>query len=447
MKIDLGHLTPTKTLILSYILVIMTGALLLTLPAASRTGEATPFINALFTSASATCVTGLVVYDTYTYWSAFGQAIILLLIQIGGLGFVTIAIFITTFTRHKIGLKQRFTMQEAIAAPQTAGIVRMTRFVLVLALILEAVGALLLAIRFCPMFGLWQGIYFAIFHAVSAFCNAGFDLMGKLEPFSSFCYFSGDLLVNGVIMVLIVCGGLGFLVWDDLWQHKLDWAKYRLQTKMVLTTTLLLISAAAIFFLLTESHGAALADKSMAEKAIACLFQAVTPRTAGFNTITLPLLGDDSLFLIILLMLIGGSPGSTAGGFKTTTAVVLLLSVRSTFKKQHNVQCFRRRLDEGIMQNAFTLVVLYLFLFIIASLLIAEIDGFELPAAMFESASALGTVGLSLGITTKLSAASKLILVFLMFFGRAGGLTLLFAIAGLRPPVPAQMPLEKIAVG
>ncbi len=442
-----GRLTPTKIIMGGYLLIILTGAVLLTLPAASRSGQPAAFSDALFTAASATCVTGLVVRDTYTYWSVFGQSVILLLIQVGGLGFVTMALSVAILTRRKIGLRQRYVMQESIAAPQVGGIVRLTRFILMTALCCEGVGAFFLAIRLYPMLGLAKGLYFAVFHSVSAFCNAGFDLMGVLEPFSSLTHFSGDALVNAVVIMLIVVGGLGFFVWEDLWLHRLAWNKYRLQTKMVLMITGLLILGGTVLLFVFEKGGRAYAGKSVGEQLLISLFQAVTPRTAGFNTARLDRMHDAGLMLTMGLMLIGGSPGSTAGGVKTTTVAVLALSARSTLKKQHSVQCFGRRLDDAVVRNAATIVALYLFFFFMASVLIAGFDDVPFKAAMFEAASAIGTVGLSLGITPQLSGASRLILIFLMYFGRVGCLTILYAMANGGGAVPCRLPAEKVTVG
>ena len=447
VRMAIGKITPTKFIIIGYILIILTGALLLMLPISTMSSQSTPFHTAFFTATSATCVTGLVLHDTYTYWSFFGQLVILFLIQIGGLGFITLAIAAATFTRQKIGLKQRFLIQEAISAPQMGGIVRLARFAISGALLCEFIGAFFLALRLCPQLGLGKGIYFAVFHAVSAFCNAGFDLMGVLEENSSLTHFSGDSIFNFTIMGLIVLGGLGFIVWEDLQRHKLHWRKYRLQTKVVLSATAFLIFGSTLLFFLIELNGPALAGKSIGDKLIASLFQSITPRTAGFNTISLTQLQESTVLLITLLMLIGGSPGSTAGGIKTTTIVILILSVRATLRRQHALECFQRRIDDDALRKAVSLLLIYLSFFITAALLIAWLDNVTLTSAAFEAASAIGTVGLSLGITADLSVPSQLILIFLMYFGRVGCLTMLYAFAESHAIVPSKLPLEKVVVG
>lgn len=446
-QIRASALTPAKIILGGFLALILAGTGLLMLPIATRSGVLTPFSDALFTATSATCVTGLVLHDTYTYWSIFGQAVILMLIQIGGMGVVTLSVAIAVFTGRKIGLKQRFVMQESISAPQMGGIVRLTTFILKAAFLFEGVGAALLAIRFIPRFGLGQGLWFAVFHAVSAFCNAGFDLMGVDKPFSSLTGFMGDPLVNLVIMLLIVCGGIGFFVWDDIRRNRHHVQRYRLQTKLVLVTTALLIALPAVFFYLGEFSKPVWAWLDPGQRVWASLFQSVTPRTAGFNTVDLTMMTDISVLVMIMLMLVGGSPGSTAGGVKTTTLSLLLLSVLSVFRRRENIQCFQRRIPPETLKNAVAIFTLYLFLFSMAAGLISMIDDVPLVCALFESASAIGTVGLSLGITGELSHASQMILVGLMYFGRVGGLTMIYAIISARPHPPVQLPLERITVG
>jgi len=440
-------LTPTKIIILGYVIIILTGAFLLTLPFSARSGQSTPFINALFTATSATCVTGLVVYDTYAYWTTFGQGVILFLIQIGGLGFLTLGVMVSILTRRRIGLKQRIMMQESISVPQTGGIVRLTRFVFKVTMLLEGAGAILLALRFCPRVGLGKGIYFGLFHSISAFCNAGFDLLGEKAPFSSLTHYINDPVVNIVIMMLIVIGGLGFLVWEDLSKNRWHVRKYKLQTKIVLSTTgILIIVGAALLFLL-EVNGSAYAGMSLGEKILASFFQAITPRTAGFNTVSIASLTHASIQLLIILMIIGGSPGSTAGGIKTTTLALSFFCVRSTLRKEQSLQCFHRRLSGDMVRNAFTVVVLYLFFFLSGAMVISTVENVPILSTLFETASAIGTVGLTMGITPELCTLSKLILVFLMYFGRVGCLTIIFSFYDNHSVVPSQMPLEHIAIG
>ena len=418
------------------------------LPISSRSPGGAPFLDALFTAASATCVTGLVLHDTVTYWSEFGQAVILLLIQTGGMGVVTTAVAVSLFTGKRIGLRQRCLMQEAIAAPQVGGIIRMTGFILKATFLMEAAGTLFLALRFCPEMGLFPGLWFSLFHSVSAFCNAGFDLMGAAGPFSSLTNYVGDPLVCGTIMGLIVTGGIGFFTWEDLCRHRWHLHAYRLQSKLILTITAALILLPALALYLFEFSQPRWETLTFSERLLASLFQSVTPRTAGFNTVDLTRLAGSSQMLLILLMLVGGSPGSTASGFKTTTLATFLLSVRAVFQKRENIQCFGRRLPPATLRSAVSICTLYAALFLTAGVLIAAWDGVPLSCALFETASAIGTVGLSLGITPELSGLSRLVLILLMYFGRVGGLTMMYALLSTsHVPPPAQLPMEKIAVG
>ena len=444
------HFSPAQIVILGFLALILFGTLLLMLPVASSTREATPFFDALFTATSATCVTGLVVFDTATHWSLFGQTVILVLIQIGGMGVVTMAIAVSLFTGKRIGIGQRYLMQESISAPQIGGIVRMTGFILRATLLFELLGAAVLATRFCamPELGFFKGIWYAVFHSVSAFCNAGFDLMGSVEaPFVSLTGFVGDPVVNITIMLLIIIGGIGFFVWHDVYTNRLRLRAYRLQTKIVLVTTALLIALPALFFGLHVFSGPEWAGLSGGERALSAAFQSVTTRTAGFNTVDLTQLSGAAVLVMIPLMLIGGSPGSTAGGMKTTTLSVFLLSVRAAFRRRESVQCFGRRLQSDALRNAAAIGSLYLLLFFGAGLLLCCVDGVAARDALFETASAVGTVGLSMGITAGLSRVSQFALILLMYFGRVGGLTLLYAVAGGYAPVPSQMQQEKITIG
>lgn len=439
--------SPMKIIMWGYMGIILIGAVLLMLPISSREGIVTPPVDAIFTAASATCVTGLVVRDTFTYWSGFGQGVLLLLIQVGGIGFMTFALAAIMLAKKKIGLRERYTMQESVGAPQVGGIVRMTRFILSGTLLFEGAGALLLALRFCPRLGLLEGMYYAVFHSVSAFCNAGFDLFGRFEPYSSLEDFSGDFIVNTVIAALIVIGGLGFFVWEDIHKNRLNFRRYRLHSKLVIVTTGVLILGGAVLLFLFENGGELLAGKSLYEKLLICLFQSISPRTAGFNTVPVAGLSNASLLLIIILMVIGGSSGSTAGGIKTTTFSVLSLSVLSEFKKKKSIECFMRRVDDATTRRACCVMMLYLFLCLSAALAISALDGTGLKETLFETASALSTVGLSMGITGELSGASHLILAFLMYCGRVGSLTLVLAFSDCREKAISQMPLEKVTIG
>lgn len=442
-----SHVTPAQVILLGFLLLIGTGTMLLMLPIASNGPGGASFLDALFTTVSATCVTGLVVHDTAVYWSFFGQAVILLLIQIGGMGVITVAIAISMLSGRRIGLKQRWIMQESIAAPQVGGIVRMTSFIIKTSFLIEGVGAVLLAFRFIPEMGL-KGIWASIFHAVSAFCNAGFDLMGTEDAqFASLTAYASDPLINVVIPFLLIMGGIGFLTWSDIREHGIHLRAYRLQSKLILMTTTLLLLLPAVYFFFYEFNLPQWEGMTVWEKVQASWFQSATPRTAGFNTVNLAELSEPSKLITLLLMLIGGSPGSTAGGFKTTTLVVLLLAARAVFRRKEDVQSFGRRIPPDILRNAAAIFFLYLLLFLTGGVLICCMDGVPLLDALFETASAIGTVGLTTGITPTLSVPSRLILIFLMYFGRVGGLTMVFALMPGRNPAPRQLPQEKIPVG
>lgn len=440
-------LTPAKIILGGFFLIILSGGLLLSLPISSKSGEMTPFIDAVFTATSATCVTGLVVHDTSTYWSLFGQAVILLLIQIGGMGVVTLAIAITILSGRKIGLKQRFVMQESISAPQVGGIVRMTNFIVRCTILFEVLGTLVMAVQFCPQFGIIKGVWYSVFHSISAFCNAGFDLMGGTSgAYTSLTSYRANPFITIPVMLLIVTGGIGFFIWDDIYRHGRSYKFFRLQTKVVLTTTFFLILIPAVLFFLFEFTPARWEGYTLTDRLFASFFQSVTPRTAGFNTVPLGGLSTQSQLVTIILMIIGGSPGSTAGGIKTTTFAVAVLCIRSVFQNQEGIHCYKRRIPYEILRNAIAILVLYLFLFLGASFLITWADGVTMMESSFEAASAIATVGLSLGITEELGIFSKIILMLLMYFGRVGGLTMLYALTNHRK-FPVHLPQERITVG
>ena len=441
------RVSPARIIIFAFLLLILLGTVLLMLPFSTREWGGASFTDALFTATSATCVTGLVVHDTATYWSQFGQLVILVLIQVGGMGVVTMAVAIFIFSGKRISLKQRWVMQESISAPQVGGIVRMTGFILKTAFTIEGVGALILAFRFCPEFGLGRGLWYAVFHSVSSFCNAGFDLMGAKAPFASLTGYAGDIAVNVTIMLLIVVGGLGFLTWQDISTRHFRFREYRLQSKLILVTTAGLLLVAFLFFLLYEFRLPQWDSLSPTEKVLAAMFQSVTPRTAGFNTVDLAQMSEPGQLLIVFLMLIGGSPGSTAGGFKTTTFAVLVLSAIAVFKKQRSAQCCGRRVQDGALQSACAIFLLYLLFFLAGGSFICCIDQVPLMDALFEAASAIGTVGLSLGGTARFSLPCRMILVFLMYFGRVGGLTMIYAFTAGNRTLSSQFPQEQVTVG
>lgn len=434
--------SPFKIISLGFFAVILLGALLLMIPVATRGEGGASFGDALFTATSAVCVTGLVVQDTATYWSEFGQVVIISLIQIGGLGVITVALSLGMLMRRRISLMQRSTMKEAISAPKVGGIVEMTGFILKSVFLIELLGAIALATVFCPEFGFVKGMWYAIFHSISAFCNAGFDLMGIKEPYSSLTSYVTNPVVNITIMSLIIIGGLGFFTWEDIKKNKWRLRRYRLQSKIVLLVTSALIFVPTLYFFFVEySH------LPVIERLWSSLFQTVTPRTAGFNTVNLMDMSEVGIMIMTALMLIGGSPGSTAGGMKTTTLAVLLSSAFSVFRRKNSTQVFHRRVMDSTVKDAATIFLMYIILFWVSGMIIACIEDIPVVTALYETASAIGTVGLTLGITPELGTVSKIILIVLMYFGRVGGLTLIFAAVSGRNANVSKYPQEKITVG
>ncbi len=436
------RLSSFQTILLGFLLVILLGTGLLALPIAGKSGQGTPFLDAMFTATSALCVTGLVVRDTATYWSGFGKVVILMLIQIGGLGVVTIATVFTSLAGKKIGLQQRSVLRDSVAAPQLGGIIRYLRWILTLTLSAEAAGAILLFTVFCGEYGAPKGIALSVFHSVSAFCNAGFDLMGEKAAFSSMTSYRAAVPVNVILMLLIVVGGIGFQTLDDLRTNGFHLSRYRLQSKLALATSAALILLPALAFYRFE-----FARLPGGERALASLFQSVTTRTAGFNTADFAEMSEAGQLLTILLMLVGGSPGSTAGGMKTTTLAVLLVAAAAVFRRRDRGAVFGRTVPAETVHSAAAVLVAYLTLFLTVSAIICRVERLTLLTAMFETASAIGTVGLTLGVTPRLGPLSKCLLIFLMYFGRVGGLTLIFAALPNAEPVCARFPEETVNVG
>lgn len=435
------RLTSFQIIILGFLGVILLGAILLALPVSGREGEATPFLEALFTSTSAVCVTGLVVHDTATYWSFFGQLVIMLLIQVGGIGVITVAASFAMISGKRISLMQRSTMQEALAAPNVGGIVRLTHLIVKITLLTEMLGTAVMAPVFCRDFGI-RGLWMALFHSVSAFCNAGFDLMGIRGTFSSLTAYAAEPVINLAIIFLIITGGIGFLTWDDIRRNRLHLRRYRMQSKVILCTTAVLVMVPTLYFFFCE-----FASYAVGQRLLLSLFQAVTPRTAGFNTADLTAFGESGKWIIMVLMLIGGSPGSTAGGMKTTTAAVLFATAVSTFSQREQVHFFGRRIEDNVVKDAASILLMYLVLFLAGGMVISMAEDLPMLSCLFEAASAAGTVGLSLGLTPNLGTLSRMVLILLMFVGRVGGLTLVFAALPGTQKVAAKLPREKIAVG
>ncbi len=436
------RLSSFQIIILGFAGVILLGALMLMLPISTTEGCVTPFNEALFTATSAVCVTGLVVQDTGSYWSTFGQAVILMLIQVGGLGVVTVAASFALMSGRKISLMQRSTMQDAISAPKVGGIVRLTLFILRGTCLIELIGALAMLPVFCHDYG-WHGIWLAVFHSISAFCNAGFDILGTNDNlYPSLIGYVQNPVINITIMLLIITGGIGFLTWDDICENKLHFHRYRMQSKVILVTTLALIVLPALFFFFVD-----FGTLPLGERIQVALFQSVTPRTAGFNTVDISGMSGASLSLIILLMLIGGSPGSTAGGMKTTTLAVLLGNAVATFRQRDSVQFFGRRVECHAVKTAATILTMYLALFFLGGVFISVYENLPMSSCLYEAASAVGTVGLSLGITPHLHIPSQMVLIALMYLGRVGGLTLIYAAVSTKKNGNGKLPQEKITIG
>lgn len=445
-SIGYKKLTQTQMIAIGFLIIILSGTLLLMLPAASRSGKSAGFLNSLFTATSASCVTGLVVGDTFQTWTLFGQIVILVMIQIGGLGFMTVGVFFSIILRRKIGLRTRGILQESVNTLQIGGIVRLAKRIIIGTLIFETAGAVLLGIRFIPRFGVGRGIYYGIFHSISAFCNAGFDLMGENAPYVSFTGYAQDWIVNLTIMSLIVIGGIGFLVWDDIYMNKWKIKKYRLHTKIVLFTTAVLIFGGALLFWIFENNYL-LDGMSVHGKFLSSMFSSVTARTAGFNTIDTAALQESSKMLTMILMFIGGSPGSTAGGIKTTTLVVLLVYLRANIKKDNSCNIFNRSLENEAIKRASAVFCTNLFLSITAIVAITAIQPLSLTDTAFEVFSAIGTVGMSTGITRDLTDISRCIIIFLMYCGRIGSLSFALSFRGNRKITPVSQPVERITIG
>lgn len=434
-------LSSFQIIIIGFAGIILVGTILLMMPFSTQSGAGTSFLDALFTATSAVCVTGLVVQDTATYWSYFGQFVILCLIQIGGMGVITVASSLALLSGRKLSFSQRNIMQEALSAPQVGGIVKLTSFVIKGTLLFEVLGALIMLPVFCKDFGI-KGIWMSFFHSISAFCNAGFDLLGVNAKYSSLISYAENPVVNITIMLLIIIGGIGFLTWSDVVNHKHKIGEYRMQSKVILSTTGILIAVPTIYFFVIEFTHLPLVDRIYAS-----FFQAITPRTAGFNTIDFGILSEAGIGIIILLMLIGGSPGSTAGGMKTTTITVLFANAKAVFRRKDETDLFGRRIPSDTIRTASTILILYVTLFFCGGVLLSLLEGLPMMTCLFETASAIGTVGLTLGITPQLGLLSRLILIFLMFFGRVGGLTLIFAALSGSSKHFSKLPQEKITVG
>ena len=435
-----------QTIAGGFLLLVFFGAFLLTLPISSRDGQWTNFLNCLLTSTSATCVTGLIAFDTFTHWSIFGQIIILLMIQIGGLGFITIGVMFSMLFRRRIGLGQRSLMKESVNAMEIGGIVKLTRKILFGTLFFEGAGAILLSVRFIRDFGFLRGIYYGIFHSISAFCNAGFDLMGISGEYSSFTTYWNDPYVIIILSCLIIIGSLGFVVWDEISIKKFHFKQYSLHTKLVLSVNLILIVCGTALMFLVERNNT-IAGMNFGDGLLASFFGAVTPRTAGFNSIDTGSLTNAGKFVTILLMFIGGSPGSTAGGIKTTTIAVMVIYLISNLRGSSGANVFKRRIGDDIIKKACMVFFMNLFLSLIAILIILATNHLAFVDTVFEVISAISTVGMTAGITRELNTVGRIVIIILMYMGRVGSVT--FALSLVQRPAAQkiQYPQEKVSIG
>lgn len=426
--------------------VILIGSLLLMLPFSTRSGQTTSYVDALFTATSATCVTGLTPFDTYTHWTLFGQLVILFMIQLGGIGFMTVITMATLFMRHKIGLQNRMLVMESAGTITLSGIGQLVRRIIAGTAIIETTGAAILATQFVPEFGWLRGLYYSFFHAISAFCNAGFDLMGCIEPGSSMINFNGNAVVMVTLVFLILIGGIGFFVWDDILVCKAKFKNYKIHTKLVLVlTAILTVIPFVMFFIFEYDH--AFKGMDFFDRILNSLFQTVTPRTAGFSGIDMTTLSEPGGMLTIVLMFIGGNPGSTAGGVKTTTIAVILLSTVAYLQEDNNVTVFKKRIEDKMVRRACAIAFIYFMMIFAASLVISWIEPLNLREVLFEVVSAVATVGLSMNVTATLSVASKVIVIVLMYAGRIGALTFIMLLSKRNKTAILKRPTGKIMIG
>lgn len=417
-------LSPTKIIAITFAGMVLLGTLLLMLPVSARDGQSTPFLPSLFTATSATCVTGLVMYDTWSHWSGFGQIVIISLIQVGGLGFMSAASLVVFSLRKRVGLKQRLLIAQALSLNELDGVVRLQKVVLTGSLSIEAIGAAILTLRFWPEYGFSKALRWGVFHAISAFCNAGFDIFGSITPGASLMEFQSDPVVLLTLGALVVIGGLGFFVWEEIAANR-SWKKFSVYTKLVLITTgVLLALGTAVICLLEWNNPGTLGSLSTGDKLLGGLFQSITLRTAGFTAIDQGALTDAGKAASMMFMIIGGSSGSTAGGLKTVTAVVLMLFIMNRARGKGSVCVFKRTVPEKQVMDAMTIAMIMVGLAVFGGLFISATSPVELTDALYESISALATVGITTGITTSLSVPAQLLIILYMYFGRVGVLTI-----------------------
>ena len=445
IKKRIRNFSRMRMIALGFLIIILAGTLLLMTPAASREREWTSFLTALFTAVSASCVTGLSVVNTCLYWSLFGQIVILILIQIGGLGFITIGFGFSFLLQRRISMRQRGMLKESVNVIDDSGLVRLARLILKGTALIEGAGALILTLCFLPDMGIGTAIYYGIFHSVSAFCNAGFDLMGQFG-YSSFTGYNDNPVVIITLVLLILIGGLGFFVWADLKKNKFCFKKYSLHTKLVIVTSLILIIGGTVLFYFIERNNT-YADMGTGQAVLNALFSAVTPRTAGFNMVDTGSLSEAGKLLTIFLMFIGGCPGSTAGGIKVTTIAVLFLYLRSMFTRTEGVNIFGRRFEDEAVPKATAVFATNLFIASFAALALSAFHSLGLTDIVFESVSAISTVGMSTGITESLNTAGRLIIALLMYLGRVGSLSFAMSFTDKKKLSHVKLPKEHVNIG
>ncbi len=429
-KSGILNIPPAGIIFLGFGLLIALGTILLSLPVASRGITDTGFLTALFTATSAVCVTGLVVVDTATAWSSFGQIVILFLIQIGALGIMSIATFFSIITGRKMGLKERMVIQESLNEFSLSGVVRMLKNILIAAFVIEAAGTLMLSTRLIPIYGIGNGMAKSIFHSVSAFCNAGFDIFGTPDnSFTSLSQFTEEPIVIITIALLFITGGIGFIAWRDI-VNKRCFSSYMLHTKLViLITFILIVSGTVLIFLFEYKNPDTISNMPFISKAANSFFHAVTPRTAGFNTLSVDKMTNPSKFLMIIFMFIGAAPGSTGGGVKVTTACIILITVIAYMRGKNEVNIMERKIPDHIIKKSLSIIALSIILVIATTFVLLINNEGSFMEVLFESTSAFGTVGLSMGITPELGAVSRLAIIITMFLGRIGPVSAVIALA------------------
>ena len=449
IKNNIQHFTDkisyTQIIAIGFIVLILTGTFLLHLPFAARTGTRTPFIDCLFTAASATCVTGLTVVDTAMHWSVFGQIVLVFLIQIGGLGFMSVITMVFLFFKKQVTLRERRLLLQSAGDNGSVSFSNLIKRILAGTFIFEGAGIILLAFFFCPKLGFFKGMWYSVFHSVSAFCNAGFDLMTPLGSASFKLYYS-NIYINIILMLLIITGGIGFIVWNDILINRLHFKKYGLHTKIVLCITGILLFSGTLLYLIFERNDT-LADMNFIERLIVSAFQTVSARTAGFYTVDLSKMSEGGNLLITLLMMIGGNPGSTAGGMKTTTVAVILVMVMRCASTDTSVVFFKKKIPDESVKQACTIGTVYASISLFGTLAVCAIENCTLRQGLFEVVSAINTVGSTQGLTPGLCTVSRLIIIFLMYAGRIGGFSLVLALSAKKNKIPLSRPTEKILIG